>query len=439
MQFHTMNHTLIDIYNIRNIQSIKLYDMVVSKTPKLVIIPALFVVYDGGKEINLCAKDKYFSTLVKKVVQVYKDEKDNILEDSLIDPFHIHEHIQIDSHSQEVLSSGTLENIHELYQFYDKKESYEGSLLFQKDEVDLLLPIIKYHLIEMFSHTDKTIQFEEKCTGYRDYYIIDGFLNGIPQAIPFTYDKVDNDTSIFTIGSLLENHDSIRVVLHFAQDKIIVQVSLGSYDIVGDFTYAISDGVVKAISDIQKGNLTIQYQNMDLPMCDNEYLNLANFDRPTALQWFQLPWDAYYGVHSHIEDISDTEKIVEISNMYLGCCGQSFMRKEYFSKHYCRQSATGALRENTSLSEVIKNTMGVCISGQEGIYLIETAFLDTLQKDGYYDERLSNRYFYHIVKNKKGIKNICGKSMIAVSKADGIFSNGDTMNTSLMLKIVRGK
>lgn len=439
MQFHTMDNMLIDIYNIRNIESIKFYDVVVTKVPKLIIVPALYVIYDGGKEINLCAKDEYFTTFAKKVVQVYEDEKNQILEGSLTDPFHMNQGIQIDEHTQEILSSGVLENINQLYQFYDGKESYEGSLLFQANDVEMLLPIVTYHLMQMLYHTDKAVHFDDEFSGYRDYYMMSGTLDGVPTNYPFMYDKMDDNQYAFTIGGLLGSLNPVHVQIHFTNDRIHIQVSLGNYEILGNFTYLISNSVVKSITDIQKNGVTICYENTDLKVGDNPLLNLANLDRESEFQWFQLPWGAYYGIDSNVTDLSDIEKIVEISNMYLYHHNKTFMRKEYFSKRYHRKSTANVLGQNITLDEAIKNTMGVCLSSQEGIYLIETAFLDTLGVNGYYDEKLKNRYFYHVVKNKKGLKNIHGASMAAISKSDGILDSGDTMNTSYMLKIVRGK
>ena len=45
----------------------------------------------------LSSTDKYFYSFIKKVIDVYKLEKNSIVDDSLIDPFRIRNKIDIDS------------------------------------------------------------------------------------------------------------------------------------------------------------------------------------------------------------------------------------------------------------------------------------------------------------------------------------------------------
>ena len=80
MKIDIMDQLLIDIYNIRNLEYVSFWDLHGTSDSKILVIPAIMINYDGGKTLNLCAKDKYFDTFVRKVVEVYNDEKDNILE-----------------------------------------------------------------------------------------------------------------------------------------------------------------------------------------------------------------------------------------------------------------------------------------------------------------------------------------------------------------------
>lgn len=439
MQLYSMADILVEIYNIRNIESIKIYDLVLSKVPKLMIIPSLLISYDGGKILNLCSKDKFFNTYIKKVVQVYNDEKNNILEDILTDPFKMRTKIEIDSHSKEIMESGILENINEIYKFYDNKSYYEGSLLFQKVEVKLLIPILKYHIQKLFSNTDKIINFDDLITGYRNNYIISGSLNGIPTKVLLTYDKISDNEYLFNIGGLLDKNSPIIMKIKFNNDKIDVNIDINLYNVTSNFVYLISNEMVKSINDIKKDGAVIYYENIDLNEVNNELLNIANIDRESNFKWFMLPWDAYYGINSNIIDLCDTEKNIEISNMYLYSNKDSFMRKEYFSKSYKRNNSALVNGESICLDQVIKNTFGVCLSNLDNIYLIETAFLDTVHVSGYYDEKLKNKYFYHLVESKNGIKEIEGKKLISISKENDILEKGDTLNNELVLKLVRGK
>ena len=71
MRLYGMDSIMIDIYNIRNIENINIYDIVSPGSSELDIIPSMLVIYDGGKTINLCSRDKYFDTFVRKVIEVY--------------------------------------------------------------------------------------------------------------------------------------------------------------------------------------------------------------------------------------------------------------------------------------------------------------------------------------------------------------------------------
>ena len=64
--------TLIDIYNIKDIEVIHFQDLVPvnQNESKRKILPSLFIIYDGGKYMLLSEKDKYFDIFVKKVYQV---------------------------------------------------------------------------------------------------------------------------------------------------------------------------------------------------------------------------------------------------------------------------------------------------------------------------------------------------------------------------------
>lgn len=75
MRLYGMDNLMIDIYNIRNIEVVNIYDIMVPGTNKMDVIPSMLVIYDGGKTINLCSRDKYFNMLVRKVIEVYNDEK----------------------------------------------------------------------------------------------------------------------------------------------------------------------------------------------------------------------------------------------------------------------------------------------------------------------------------------------------------------------------
>lgn len=440
MQITFMEKLLIDIYNIRNIQSIQIKDLVISnyKSSKELIIPYLIVEYDGGKVINLCSKDKYFNALVRKVVEVYNDEKNNVLEDSLTDPFRIRQGIKIDEHTKKILDSGELAKINSFYEFYDRKEYYDDSLLFNIDNVKLLFPIIKYHLSEFLSHMKLVLNLGDELNGYKDRFSLDGKLNGVYTKVLFLYDKISDNEYLFQTGGLLDKNISINIIIKFLSDRINVICSIDKYNLESNYSYLITSGIVKFINEVTLKNKSVHYVNKDLEVCKNELNNIASFDNDNQYKWFMLPWNAYYGINNKIVDLSESEKRIEIANMYLYSDNYGFIKKEYYSKKYKRNNTTAVSGETVILDEVIKDTKGVFVSPMDKILLIETAFLDTLHMNGYYSEKLNNKYFYHLIKLDKGFEDINREKLINISTHDDVINYNDIFVSDKILKRVRG-
>ena len=163
-----MDSELINIQNIRNLESIRYAEHLLSKG----LIPILQITYDGGKHMILSSTDKYFYSFVKKVIDVYNLEKNSIVDDSLTDPFRIRNKIDIDSKTEKVLESGILTDINSLYSFYKDKHAYNKSLIYQIDEVKSLLPMLIYHLEDFLTSFIVKSTFDTNISGYKDNYTL---------------------------------------------------------------------------------------------------------------------------------------------------------------------------------------------------------------------------------------------------------------------------
>ena len=437
MQLYGMDKELIEIYNLHNIESIKLWDLVLNGTGKMMVVPTLLVTYDGGKYLNLSAKDKNFRVFVQKVVEVYQNEKDNLLEDGLTDPFRLRPRINIDEKTQEILLSGRLEQLDEIYSFYDGKDSYDSSLLFQIDEVKLLLPMIEYHIKNLYSFTDRVVTFDEGLSGYRDNYVINGQIDGIEVSFPLQFHKIDNDEYEIYVGG---QRETLGIRIKFSKDAIGVELIIPAYNLVSSYLYHITKGAPKVTHEIKKKGLPVAFEDRDLEVTVNEWENLADLDYDNSLIWYRLPWGALYGVSNTIKEVSETEKVVGIHNMIIDSNNNSFSRREYYAKTYIRNKTVAVDALEMVMDEVKKTINGVCISQSEGIYAIETGFTDkVLGSSGYYDEKLKNRYFYHLCQSKEGIKGIGRDSLKPVGKDDRVLQASDMLNKAAMLKLVKGE
>lgn len=441
MKYYGMDPTLVEIYNIRNIESIKLWDLVSNdEDNKRTVIPAFMVIYDGGKQLNLCAKDKYFDIFVKKITEVYKDEKNNILEDALTDPFGLSRHIEIDEFTQKVLEGGTLDSGNEIYNFYRDKEKYEGSLFYQIDDVKSLVKIIQYHIKRLFANTDRMVTFNDEFSGYRDNYVMSGQIDGIEQYFPFTFQKVDSNHYEVWVNGLVNKNLPVKVEIAFEKDELDVLVMIEAYELSEESRYVITNGVVKSIHDATRNGITIGYKNNDLEKLETNPLeNIANLDEEVNLDWFILPWGAVYGCKSSIEDVSDYEKLIEIHNMYLDIFDGGFVRKEYYSKNFKRNKTVSLNAQDVILLEVKKNILGVSIDKEGNIFVIETSFDEGDVSNDFYNGAYGGKFFYHGCYTENGVSGIDRKKLVTLNKEKNVINNSDLVNRYRILKFVKGE
>jgi len=385
----------------------------------------------------LSSKDKYFDSFVKKVVEVYNDEKNNILEDSITDPFHLRTHIKIDENTKQILESGKLTNYNQIYEFYNEKESYESSLLFQKDEFILLFPIIKYHIENFFNKTDMNVSINNKLSGYRDNYSTFANVDGLDKFINIYYYKEDDNSYFITLTGILNGMNPIDLSIKFLKDRIEVKLINKKYDIYSEYTYLVNNEKIKQIINIYKNNQSIVYENKDLDECENNYENITDLDCKTNFKWFILPWNAIYGINNEIKSINEEERIVKTYSMYLCKLNNSFMKKENYSNIYKKSNNKTIKSDEVVLDDILKNTTCICINSLGGIYAIETSFLDTRYPNGYYQEHLEDKYFYHVFESENGLDDLRKEKLISVSKKD-ILNNSDLVNESISLKLIKG-
>lgn len=440
MQLYGMDRELIEIYNLRNIESIKLWDLVKNGTGKLLVIPTLLVTYDGGKYLNISANEKYFRVFVQKVVEVYHNEKDNLLEDGLTDPFKLRPRIDIDEKTKVILESGRLEQLNKIYSFYDGKDSYDSSLLFQIDELKALLPMIKYHIKSFYGFTDHTINFDDGVNGYRDNYSISGQVDGIEVTITLLFNKIDNDEYEIFIGGLNNKNEPLKMKIKFYKDAITVDLAIAAYDLVSSHFYHMTKGAPKVTYEVKKGGLPVVFVDKDLEKVSNNWENIADIDYDNDLVWYKLPWNALYGVSNEIKEVSETEKVVSTHNMFIDISEEQFVRREYYAKTYIRNRTVAVEAQEMVMDEVRKTINGVCVSKHDGVYAIETGFADkVLGGSGFYEEKLKNRYFYHLCQSREGIKGIVRDNLKSVLQDDDILQASDMLNKANILKLVKGE
>ena len=434
MRVNKMDDILMQIYDIKNIEEVWIYDLSssISVDNRLPIIPSLYVSYDGGKVINLCNKDKYFDVLFKKVREVYSVEKDRIIVDKEKSPFRDIK-IKIDDNTKRILEENRLLEIEKVYNFYNNKKSYSDSLLVQKDEFKFYLPIVLYHLKDIYSYMNITINYDDyTINGYRDNYSINVKIDGMDEQLYVKYKKINEYNFEFDIRSSYDKFNSITMNIDFRKDRINVMYDFKNKNVNGEYDYFINNNEANYSHKLYRNKLLVN-KNGKLNEVNNEYKKYTSLDSEDNMKWYLLPWNGLYGINNSIIKVNDVNYFMNIHNKYFSIIDGDFLLKEYLSKSYNRKLSFSNGDYKISLEEVDKIITGIKLF--DDIYVIETFFDDNGVLNYYYDSYLENKYFYHLYNAKKDLKT---DNLIEVNKEKNVIYGSDLYDKNNILKLVRG-
>ena len=440
MMINTMDPMLIKIYQIKDIEEISFTDLAPSsRGDRLTVMPNLFVRYDGGKYLSLCNQDKYFDVFVRKVYEVYNLEKNRVIVDPDFDPFGHRTRLKIDDRTKAIFETGSLTTVNGIYSFYDKKKSYEHSLVFQSDELRLLLPIIKYHLKQIFDCTDRVITLgEDTLNGYRNNYGISYKLDGLDDILLINFIGHNNNESSLYIRSRDKKFKPIEMRIAFGKTSIQVDCYFKDYELFSSNEYRIErDNSITDTFRVIKNGQPIIYKNFALERVENPVPNITGIDSAEDVTWYKLPWNAMYGAGNGIEVLSEVDEIVMVHNKYLAIVGNEFMLREYASKEYQRRKTFEANANRVVMDEVNKRVYGILLNEKESIYLIETYFDDVLRGNGYYDSYLRDQYYYHIAQNKNRLLGLNTGDLVTISQDDNIVRSADLLVIDDLRKLLK--
>ena len=274
MRINDMDEERITISEIHNIESIKFSDLGIAHTGNSktslynelindgnnLIKPMLSIVYDGAKILILSSDDKNFNYFVKKVREVYLEEKDK----PIVGAF-FNKSIAIDEISKKILLSDTITQTSELYEFYSNMESYDNKLISNDTEIKALLPLIEYVINTNLNNIDETFKLDGNFNGYgpSGNYVFYGGVNGIYTPIP-TLIKKHNNTYDITVGNLFGNFKPLKVTINFKKTSldIISNIDYLNYQMLETFKY--KNGLLYNIKEIySKDNVNIDAVQYD--------------------------------------------------------------------------------------------------------------------------------------------------------------------------------
>lgn len=390
---------LLEIKQIKNIESIKLEDIYQPiVNGKRYLVPGFIITYgEPSKIVFWTTQDKYFEEFVRKVKEVYLEEKDQVIREGIMGK----EYIRIDPLSKNILLNGNLEKLEGLYEHYKGQEGYNESLLFEEDHLKAKTSIIEYHLQEVAKRIGLSIGKIKISNGMNGCYYITTTIQKKPVILPVYYEE-DKDNWSIDIGNVLEDAIPIHMEGNFTKEGINVFCTIQEYDYYNYTSYILKRGKMVQEREIHYNGNLVHWKEDDLPKCkEPEESKIAEIDGKHQLTWYALPWNGFYGVKQEdkcleedgtLTDRDGSERMITTSQVYISPNKQSIFAKEQQEKRYKRKIDDRMISQSILLDRINKTTIGI----QRGEnMLIETTF-DSNGPNGFYQEHLAGQYFYQV-------------------------------------------
>ena len=447
MEVKIADKRLIEINHIKNIKSIAYRDLYVPNGRKDTIIAPGFIVEYGSpsKVIQMTSYDEYFDEFVRKIKDVYLDEKDKVLDVFLGQK----KYIDIDPLSKVMLLEGNLEDIGNIYGQYVDAQSYDESLLMEEDRFKAFWPLIQYHLKEFLLLFDKSITNIKLSNGINGIYHLNAKINNVDTILPIYYEEYNNTFNI-QIGNLFDKCLPLIIKAELDKNGIVVDCKItdpeDDWELSDYYTYKVRNDKIYSVRNATTSEKTIKFEtkylDMVIPKSSSELgdedletkkikesIDIYEFDSKSKnINWFKLPWDSYIGLKEEKVYINDNyeitteeceQRIVENRIIYLCPTNDTFYLNEFANKRFHKKITDTTIGGNVTLDSMQKTRIGLKV---EGKYLVETYFGDNGLSTGKYSQTLLDNYFYHIYKNKD--------VYILLDREDGLEDKSDLINVN---------
>lgn len=399
---------LLEIRQIENLTSISFQDIYVFNNQKPYIIPGFIITYGNQNNILfLTDHDKYFQEFVKKLKEVYQKEKDDVKSNGIFGK----EYIRIDPISKEVLQNGNLDKVDSIYDYYEGKDSYSSSLLFEEDHLKSYIPIFKYILERISKNLNFTINNITLSEGKNGYYYVQAKIDDKLTILPIYFEE-QSSSCHFTISNILDNAIPINASIDMTNDSMVIHTYIPEVKYDDYVTFTLEDKKEK--SETYLGNTLINYDIKDIVPCDknipSSYLLLD--DEDDNIVWYQLPWQDYIGYKKEVlplkSDIpsNTSHNLVEQQLVYVSKEQDNFYITKISSKYYQKIDNKNIISAKIILDRYNKITRGI---KDDNTTLLETYFVDDCASS-FYKTNLAGKYFYQImIGNDSKTKEFIGR------------------------------
>lgn len=431
MQLKKKEDILLEIRQIKNLESIELKDIYLSiVNGKRFLVPGFLITYgEPSKILYLTTQDKYFEEYVRQIKNCYLEEKDHVIREGIMGK----EYIKIDPLTRNVLLNGTLENLEELEKYYQGKESYDESLLFEEDTLKANFSIIEHHIKETAKFFSLTIGPMNLSEGRNGVYYIKTTIQNKPVILPIHYEGTTEDWKV-EIGNILEKSIPLKVEGRITKDGINVECRIDEYEYYDNTNYSYKNQKGWKEREVYHKGKMLHWKKEELERKEDPTLNKWILDQNRAVTWYSLPWNAYMGVKEEdkcleedgsLSDRQGEERIVSKEFIYLSLREDSFLTKEYTTKRYYKKIDDRIVAQNVLLDKVAKTS--ISLIGPEHI-IVETSF-DENGPRGFYQKNLAGKYFYQVFD-----KNFSKESLKWIGREDKVEEASDLLDVKIYKK-----
>lgn len=434
MKINRTSDELIKINKIKNIRSITFKDLYETRAKeKNIIMPGFMILSDEGF-MYLTSGDEYFEDFVRKIREIYNEEKDETYEDGILGK----KKLEIDPLAKSLLENGHVSNTSDLYSFYKEKTSYQESLLFERDRLKSFRGIILYHLKETMKLFNKTLTDVRLSNGMNGIYYLRCKINNEPQILPITYQQSSDNLYQIVVGNLFDKAIPLNMEIMFTRDGISVNNAVPEYELTDYTKYEFnSKGTMEREIHLEKK--LKHYEKKDLPTTTNVEENLVRLDNSEPVSvWYKLPWNAYEGVAIIDKGIEEDgtlsngdspDRLISERLVYLASENDDFYIKDTITKRYRKKSRKLEERQEVIFDSLDKEIVGL---QQKQGYIIETSFLGNAIT-GFYKTNLLGNMFYHITSELDKTK-LTKDNIKSLGREDGLEEKVDLLDIKKYIK-----
>ena len=411
----------IQIEKLKDIISIDYEDIYIPQSSgKYKIYPGFLVLYGASKYLFLATFDSHFEEFVRRLREVYLEEKDNIVSDGIMGP----QKIKISDTTKKVLLSGELEKTSIFYEKFKNEEGYTDSLLFEEDELHSIFPIFEYHLRSILKRFDITMGDIHVSNGMNGIYYLTAMIDNKPTTFPIIF-RSENLSYSMDIGNILSNSIPIHMEMSFRNNSISITNSISEYGYYDYSTYGVEKDIPYSERDIIWNGREIYYHKEHLPVLESAPDDITPKEENT--KWYITPWGGYIGFYRKEDEISDQDRLAEVYYYYVHRNPDYYYELEQDSKRYYKHQPNGNHFSDIVFDSMNQKTIGV---RNGNVRLFEHSFYDP-QHTGFYRDHLDHKHFYTIHQDTSW--KDAGNSVF-INRKDGVLEKADLLDQKIFEK-----